>query len=84
MRKKYSYKGFNIDIDKMNFGYDICEIEKLANSRKSIKKIGEEIINLGRGLGLTIKWGVRGKVLEYLWRYDRKHYNKLKENKIIL
>ncbi len=27
-RKKYKYKSFIIDVDRLSFGYEMCEIEK--------------------------------------------------------
>ena len=83
-RKKYSCGDFIIDIDEMDFGYSLCEIERVAKNKKEIGRIGKEIINFGKKLGLKIDWTLRGKVLEYLWRYDKKHYNKLKESQVIL
>jgi len=83
-RKKYAYGDFIIDIDEVDFGYSLCEIEKIAKSKKDIGRIGREIISAGKKLGLKIYWSLRGKVLEYLWRYDKKHYNKLKESQVIL
>jgi thiamine-triphosphatase len=83
-RKKYSYGAFIIDIDEIDFGYSLCEIERVAKNKQEISRIGKEIISFGKKLGLKIDWGLRGKVLEYLWRYDKKHYNKLKKSKVIL
>jgi len=83
-RKKYAYGDFIIDIDEMDFGYSLCEIEKIAKSKKEVGRTGKEIISAGKKLGLKIDWSLRGKVLEYLWRYDKKHYNKLKESRVIL
>jgi len=84
IRQKYSYQRFTIDIDEMGFGYALCEIEKAASSPAKIMETEKAVLKLGHELGLRIKWKIRGKVLEYLWRYDKKHYNKLKESKVIL
>ena len=84
VRKKYGYGDFIIDIDEMDFGYALCEIEKMVKNRKEISGAARRIVRLGKKLGLEIDWSLRGKVLEYLWRYDKRHYNKLKENKVIL
>jgi hypothetical protein len=64
--------------------YALCEIEKMVKNKKEITVIAKRIIGLGKKLGLKIDWHLRGKVLEYLWRYDKKHYNKLKESQVIL
>ncbi|MEK7598804.1 MAG: CYTH domain-containing protein [Patescibacteria group bacterium] len=84
IRRKYAYENFIIDIDEMNFGYALCEIEKMVKNKKTVAVASRQIIKFGKKLGLKIEWSLRGKVLEYLWRYDKKHYNKLKESKVIL
>lgn len=83
-REKYAYEDFIIDSDEMDFGYALCEIEKMVKNKKEITVAAKRIIRLGKKLGLKMEWNLRGKVLEYLWRYDKKHYNKLKESRVIL
>ncbi|HEX7586131.1 MAG TPA: CYTH domain-containing protein [Patescibacteria group bacterium] len=83
-RKKYAHKDFIIDIDEMDFGYSLCEIERMVKNRRAVAPAAKKIITLGKKLNLKIDWYLRGKVLEYLWRYDKKHYNKLRESRVIL
>jgi thiamine-triphosphatase len=76
LRTKYSLDGFTIDIDDMDFGFSLCEIEKIAESESEIEKITAEIMEFAKSLGLEIK-PVPGKVVEYLWRNNRAHYDAL-------
>jgi thiamine-triphosphatase len=75
-RTKYTLDGFIIDIDEMDFGYSLCEIEKIAESESEIEKVTEEIFEFAKFLGLEIK-SVPGKGKEYLWRNNRTHYDAL-------
>jgi thiamine-triphosphatase len=75
-RKKYTLDGFTIDIDEMDYGYSICEIEKMAEKESNVDKITAEILEFSHSLGLEIKQ-VKGKVKEYLWRNNRAHYDAL-------
>jgi predicted adenylyl cyclase CyaB len=84
IRNKYAYADFIIDIDEIDFGYALCEIERMVKSKKMVASAARQIIGLGKKLGLKIEWSLRGKVVEYLWRCDKKHYNKLKESRVIL
>lgn len=60
----------------MDYGYSICEIEKMAENENEIDKITTEIMEFSHSLGLEIK-RVRGKVKEYIWRNNRAHYDAL-------
>lgn len=72
-RRKYKKDGFVIDLDDMDFGYDIGEIELLVNDESEmaagVAKI--EAFAKQHGLGLTF---IRGKILEYLHRFRPDHY----------
>ncbi|OGI16349.1 MAG: hypothetical protein A2Z52_00665 [Candidatus Moranbacteria bacterium RBG_19FT_COMBO_42_6] len=84
IRNKYAYDNFIIDIDEMDFGYALCEIERMVKNKKMVAPAARQIIGLGKKLGLKIEWSLRGKVVEYLCRFDKHHYNKLKESRVIL
>ena len=75
-RQEYSYDGFIIDIDSMDFGYEVAEIELLVASQAEVdvamQKITAFIVE--RGLMIT---QVYGKVLTYLERYSPAHFQKL-------
>jgi len=64
-RKKYKKGEFGIDVDNMDFGYHICEIELMVAGELEIPSAEKRIVDFAISLGLpTIR--VRGKVLEYL------------------
>ncbi len=55
MRKKYKKDEFTIDVDKMSFGYDLCEIEVLVEKEENIREAEDKINNLAKEYGLEIK-----------------------------
>lgn len=71
-RKKYKKDGFGIDVDSMDFGYEICELEKMIADEKDISSAENEIIEYAKAQGFSIG-RVRGKVLEYLFRNNPAH-----------
>lgn len=73
LRKRFKIEGAIIDVDKTDYGYNVCEIEKMIESEDEVEKVTEEIFNLARSLGLEIKH-VRGKGLEYFYRFNKKLY----------
>lgn len=76
VRRKYEYGDFMIDVDEMDFRYSLCEVEKMVKNKKEIKAARGEIMNFAKSLGLDMKL-VRGKIMEYLWRNNKKHYKEL-------
>lgn len=81
-RTFYRYRGFTIDIARMDFGYTIGEIEKIVRAEKNIPRATEEILALAVRLGLEAK-PVYDKVIEYLRRYDLRHFRALRKAGII-
>ncbi len=77
-RRKYRRDGFTIDLDTMDFGYEICEIEKMVHEREQADQAVEQILQFAQKLGLD-HGTVRGKVLEYLFRKAPEHYKTLDE-----
>lgn len=78
-RRKYKKNGFTIDIDRMDFGYDICEIEKMVNSEHEIEPAIKDILEYAKTAGLTSA-RVRGKVLEYLRRNNPAHMEAIEKS----
>lgn len=72
-RQKYKIRDFIIDIDEVDYGYTICEIEKMVENESEVEKATEEIFDLAQSLGLEIK-RVRGKGMEYFFRYKPEIY----------
>ena len=71
-RTKYKKDGFIIDLDSMDFGYEIAEIEKLVEKEDEIDRAKKSIIEFANKHDLK-QVRVRGKLLEYIMRNDRKH-----------
>jgi adenylate cyclase class IV len=75
-RKKYRKEGFTIDLDIMDFGYRVGEIELLVTKESEVKEAVKRIIKFAEKHDLKIA-KVRGKILEYLFRKNNKLYHKL-------
>lgn len=82
-RSKYKKEGFTIDLDAIDFGYEIVEIEKIVDNETEISKATNAILSFAKKYNL--KTGqVRGKVIEYLKRNDRKHFEALIASGVVL
>lgn len=77
-RRKYKKEGFVIDIDSMDFGYNICEIEKMVDNEDQIKDAIESILVFSAKFNLNVS-RVRGKVLEYLRINNPSHMEAIEE-----
>jgi predicted adenylyl cyclase CyaB len=75
-RKKYKKGDFTIDLDEVDFGYKIGEIELMVNDESDMPGAIEKITNFAKKAGLTMA-PVRGKLIEYLRRNSPKHYQAL-------
>lgn len=64
-RTRYKKGEFTIDIDRLSFGYNVCEIEILVDKEESIKEAEEKILTLVKGLGIEVK-NLPSKRKEYL------------------
>lgn len=82
VRKKYKKDGYSIDLDTMDFGYNIAEIEYMTGDESKIKEATDKIIKYARGYGLS-EGIVRGKVAEYLRRNNPTHFQVLIDTKVI-
>jgi len=71
-RRKYSRNDFTIDVDTMDFGYHLCEIEKMVETEDQIADAEREIMVFAKSFDLPTT-RVRGKVLEYLRRNNPAH-----------
>jgi adenylate cyclase class IV len=81
-RKKYKKEGFGIDLDTMDFGYTVAEIESMTDDESKMKEAVEKILEFAKGYGLSEGF-VRGKVAEYVRRNNPKHFELLIANKVI-
>lgn len=75
-RKKYKKSDFIIDLDTMDFGYSIGEIELMVNDASEMETALNRILAFAEELGLSIA-PVRGKVIEYIKRNNPNHYKAL-------
>lgn len=75
-RKKYKKGEFIIDLDIIDFGYQIGEIELMVKDQSEIQEASDKIIAFAKENGLIIT-AVRGKIIEYIHRNDPKHYQAL-------
>lgn len=76
LRKKYRKDGFIIDIDELDFGYNIVEIELMVNDKKEIDNAIQKILSFANSHNLSVGQ-VRGKIVEYLKRNNPKHHKAL-------
>lgn len=76
LRKKYKRDGFIIDIDELDFGYNIVEVELMVKEKDEIEGAINKILSFAKSHNLEISQ-VRGKIVEYLKRNNPKHYQAL-------
>ena len=72
-RRKFKIKDFTIDMDEVDYGYNLCEIEKMVENESEVEKATQEIFDLATSLGLEIK-KIRGKGMEYFFRFNPEIY----------
>ncbi len=75
-RRSFEKEGFHIDLDVCDFGYDLGEIELMIENEQDRSEALERIEMFADRMGLD-QVPVRGKVIEYLYRFDRPHYDAL-------
>ncbi len=81
-RRSYKRDDFHIDLDVCDFGYELAEIELMIDNEQDRGKALERIETLATELGLD-QTPVRGKIIEYLYRFNRSHYDALVEAGVI-
>ena len=82
-RKKYRKEGFGIDLDIMDFGYSIGEIEYMTEDESKIKEATQSIIQFAQKHNIDTNAVVRGKVAEFLRIKNPVHFQALIDAKII-
>ncbi len=75
-RRKYKLDDFNIDIDSIDYGYNLAEIELMVEKEEDVPLAKDRIANLAKDLGLEIKI-TRGKLTEYMARFKQTHHKAL-------
>ncbi|NQV90041.1 CYTH domain-containing protein [Candidatus Uhrbacteria bacterium] len=81
-RKSYRRDGFRIDLDICDFGYELAEIELLVEHPSQTTKALERIQTFADSVGLD-STPQRGKVIEYLFRFQPEHYQALVNSGVI-
>ncbi len=82
IRRKYKKEGFVIDLDVMDFGYEIGEIELMVQSESDMLGAVDRIRGFAQKHGLELL-PVRGKVLEFILRFRLNHYQSLEKAGIL-
>ena len=81
-RRKYRKGKFLIDLDEVDFGYSIGEVEMLVEEIQ-VESAVQEVEAFCRENSFDVRPPIRGKVLEWLARYSPKHYNALQASGLL-
>lgn len=81
-REKYKKDGYGIDIDAVDFGYVVTEIELMVTNEDEVEKATNKILQFAKSHGI-MPGKVRGKVAEYLRRNSPSHYEALRSVGIV-
>jgi adenylate cyclase class IV len=82
-RRKYKKEGFGIDLDIIDFGYRLAEIEYMTDDQGKISEATQAIISLAKKHNIDTDAIVRGKVVEYLRLHNPAHFQALIDGKVI-
>jgi len=77
-RRKFKSGEFVIDLDVMDFGYSIGEIELMVSDESEMEQALDRILAFANKQGLVIA-PVRAKVIEFINRNNADHYEALKK-----
>lgn len=80
-RRKYKKDGLSIDVDEVDFGFAVVEIEAMIDHKHEVGDALDRIMKTAIAAGLTASPDsqARGKVLEYLYRNAPEHFKALEE-----
>ena len=81
-RKKYKRDNFSIDLDVMDFGYTLAEVEVMVPTEDKMESAMHTILDFAQGLGISVT-PVQGKVTEYLRRKKPEQYQRLVDAGVI-
>lgn len=82
-RRKYKKDGFNIDLDLMDFGYKLAEIEYMISNESEMEQATKSILEFAKSYNINTKAIVKGKVVEYLRLNNPKHFQKLIDLEVV-
>ena len=80
-RKKYKKREFVIDLDSMDFGYELCEVELLVDSEEKAKEASDTILAFVKQFDIEIQ-KIPSKRDVYLSLKNPELYEKIKEIRI--
>lgn len=78
IRRKYKEDDFTIDLDEIDYGYKIGEIELLVENEADIPHASEKIENFAKAHGLETT-PIRGKIVEWIRRNAPEKYQQIKD-----
>lgn len=81
-RRSYKKEGFHLDLDVCDFGYEIAEIELMMEHENQRQDALKRIEEFAARMGLD-QTPVHGKIIEYLYRFARPHYDALVDAGVI-
>ena len=77
-RRTYKKDIFTIDIDDVDYGYALCEIELLVEKPAEVEEASQKILAFAKEHDLDLS-KKRGKLVEYIYRFRPEHYRVLKQ-----
>ncbi|XP_026538871.1 thiamine-triphosphatase isoform X1 [Notechis scutatus] len=77
MRRKYRVGDLHVDLDEVDFGYTVGEVEAVVQRLEDIPEALEKIEKFSKQLGLKEKTAIPGKMSVYLQRFRPAHYKAL-------
>ena len=81
-RRKYKKDDFTFDIDSIDYGYNVAEIELMVTTDKEAEEAKKKIMALATSLKIEVKI-VRGKLTEYMFRFCPAHHKALLDASIL-
>lgn len=81
-RRVFERPPFTIDLDRIEGGDDIAEIELMVSAPGEVSSALQRIFEFATSLGLEVI-PIRGKVFEYLRRHNPKHFQTLVDAGVI-
>jgi len=75
-RMKYKIGEFTLDVDSVDFGFDMLEIELMIDDRAKLDKTSEKILNFAKSIGIT-KSPQNGKAMEFIRRNYPEEYKSI-------
>ncbi len=79
-RKEYKKDEFIVDVDSMNFGMEVVEIELQVESKDQIPEAEQKILQLAESFGMEVK-DLQGKTILYLQKMKPEIYQEIFGNK---